>query len=262
MHSAESVDRGRGVKVGCCGFAVKGGKTAYFKQFDLVELQSTFYKLPKLSTAERWRFEAPESFVFTMKAFQVVTHPWGSPTWQKARLSVDPDKAARYGLLRPTDENLSAWTQTATLAKALHAPVVVVQSPPSFTFSDEAAKNMTEFFSTAERGTFQVAWEPRHPSWTAEKTRSLCRKLNLAHVVDPLREAAVSNDSLTYYRLHGLGERLYNYRYTDSDLTKLQDLAVGLMSTGQEAPRDVYLLWNNISMAEDAFRFKKLLRRS
>jgi len=52
------------IKAGCCGFAVKGGAKTYYKLFDVVELQSTFYRLPKIETAERWRREAPEWFEF------------------------------------------------------------------------------------------------------------------------------------------------------------------------------------------------------
>ncbi len=34
------------VKVGCCGFPVE--KPEYYRRFPVVELQQTFYKLPKV----------------------------------------------------------------------------------------------------------------------------------------------------------------------------------------------------------------------
>jgi hypothetical protein len=37
------------VKLGCCGFP--GGRKGYFSQFHLVEVQQTFYKMPRLETA-------------------------------------------------------------------------------------------------------------------------------------------------------------------------------------------------------------------
>lgn len=54
------------LKIGCCGFS-KGRKT-YFDNFDLVEIQKTFYKPPKVSTAEKWREESPEAFFSSMES--------------------------------------------------------------------------------------------------------------------------------------------------------------------------------------------------
>lgn len=250
------------LKVGCCGFAVKGGMRAYFKEFDLVELQSTFYKLPRRQTAQRWRSEAPERFEFAMKASQMVTHPPSSPTWRKAGLKVPAEEASKYGLLRPTEENLHAWEETASIAEVLQAPVVVVQCPPSFTYSPETMWEMVEFFARARRRGFEVAWEPRHPSWTPDRVRAACDRLNLIHVVDPLRETAVSSGPLRYYRLHGLGERPYSYRYSDADLRRLYEEVISPLRRPPDDSDQVYLLWNNIAMTEDASRFKRLLSQA
>ncbi|NIN51751.1 MAG: DUF72 domain-containing protein, partial [Nitrososphaeria archaeon] len=70
------------VKVGCCGFP--GSRKGYFNDFNLVEIQQTFYKMPRLETAQRWRQEAPNEFEFTLKAWQLITHPPTSPTYRKA----------------------------------------------------------------------------------------------------------------------------------------------------------------------------------
>lgn len=56
----------------------------YFKQFKLVEVQQTFYKLPKLETALKWRGTAPSDFEFTLKASQLITHPAASLTYRRA----------------------------------------------------------------------------------------------------------------------------------------------------------------------------------
>jgi len=63
------------IKVGCCGWAVKGGRKAYFKKFKLIELQDTFYNLPRVELAMKWRNMAPEDFEYTLKAWQLITHP-------------------------------------------------------------------------------------------------------------------------------------------------------------------------------------------
>jgi uncharacterized protein YecE (DUF72 family) len=46
----------------------------YATHFDTVEIDSTFYAVPRRSTIEGWRDRTPESFVFAAKAPQVITH--------------------------------------------------------------------------------------------------------------------------------------------------------------------------------------------
>ncbi len=72
------------VHVGCCGFPK--AKNEYYRQFKTIELQFTFYRLPKLETVRKWREEAPEDFIFTMKAFQGITHTYFTPTYRRSNL--------------------------------------------------------------------------------------------------------------------------------------------------------------------------------
>jgi len=48
------------LEIGCCGFPVARPK--YFGEFSVVEIQQTFYNLPRMTTAEKWREEAPKGF--------------------------------------------------------------------------------------------------------------------------------------------------------------------------------------------------------
>jgi uncharacterized protein YecE (DUF72 family) len=54
------------VKVGCCGFAASHQR--YYETFRVIEVQQAFYHPPALSTATRWRQEAPADFEFTLQA--------------------------------------------------------------------------------------------------------------------------------------------------------------------------------------------------
>lgn len=247
------------LKVGCCGWAVKGGMAAYFNEFPLIELQNTFYRLPSLSTATRWRELAPADFEFSLKSWQAITHPVTSPTWRRAGVRVEPEKAERYGYLRPTSENFEAWEKTLEVASALRARVVVVQLPPSMDASSENLNNMKEFFSTIDRRGVVIAVEFRHDSWRPEVVRKACRELDLIHVVDPFKcETATRDAEVIYYRLHGLGKRMYVYDYSDEELTKLwRSWVKPLVSEGKQ----VYVLFNNIAMAKNAKRMIELCAR-
>ena len=247
------------VKVGCCGFAVRGGKKAYYERFKLVEVQQTFYKLPRPQTAQRWRSQAPQDFEFTVKCWQAVTHPPTSPTWRKAGVKVPEEKKDKYGFLRPTEENFEAWEATAEICKALRARICVIQCPPSFRFTPENVENVKAFFGSIDRHGLLIAWEPR-ADWREhlDVVRGLCEELDLIYTTDVLRHGPLVIGPIFYTRLHGLAAREFDYRYkyTDEDLARLVDILLGLEEEGVE---EAYVLFNNIYMAEDASRLLDIL---
>lgn len=247
------------IKLGCCGWGFyKGGLKAYSREFQLVEVQQTFYKLPMLRTALKWREEVPESFEFTVKAFQAITHSPTSPTWRRSGIKVEEGKENEYGFLRPTSQNLRAWDQTREICEALKAKICVIQCPPTFNCTAENIRNMRKFFSEIDRGGLFLAWEPRgdwkdHP----KEIRTLCRELDLIHVVDVMRRDSLSEHPVFYTRLHGLNPREYdyNYRYKDAEL---RQLAKKLQSL-EGSHREVYCMFNNFNMYQDTKRLMKLL---
>ncbi len=232
-------------KVGTCGFAMR--RQEYYRTFPVVEIQQTFYNLPRLTTAGRWRAEAPAAFEFTMKAWQLITHEPSSPTYRRLTTPIPAERRDRYGSFRATEEIFDAWAQTRAFADALGATIVVFQCPPRFTPTAEHVANLRRFFSTVERTGWRTAWEPRG-EWAPDLVRGLCRELGLIHVVDPLRETSL-HGGIRYYRLHGLTG--YRYVHTDLNLQRL-------LAACQE-PMPTYCLFNNIFMAEDAVRFRGLL---
>ncbi len=229
--------------VGCCGFA--RAQAEYYRQFKLVEVQQTFYKPPLLVTAQRWRDEAPASFRFTVKAWQLITHEPSSPTYRKAGLSLD-GPPEHYGAFRPTPEVIAAWERTREIALALRAPVVLFQCPASFGPTDEHLANLRRFFRDVDRGGLAFAWEPRG-DWPDDLVRSLCDELRLIHAVDPFRRLPATG-GVAYFRLHGITG--YRYRFTDADLRQLLSWCRGY--------DEVYCLFNNVSMWEDGERLVAL----
>lgn len=233
------------IKVGCCGFA--GSQPAYFRLFDLIEIQQTFYQLPRLSTAEKWRAAAPAGFEFTLKAWQLITHKPSSPTYRRLKEPLPSGSPARFGSFRPTREVLRAWERTAEFARALGASKVVFQSPASFGPTKRHLVNLKDFFTAIDRAGFDCVWEPRG-HWPEELVASLCGELELTHGVDPFHQKPLAGER-RYFRLHGVTGN--GYRYTDEDLRRVLDWAAG---------RPSCVLFNNVWMKEDARRFRELLR--
>jgi len=213
-----------------------------------VEIQRTFYQLPRVKTAQKWRQESPAYFEFTLKAWQLITHRPSSPTYRRLSHPIPDELKEAYGSFRPTPENFKAWKDTLEVARALEAEIVVFQSPSSFGPGPKNIAQMREFFSTIERDNLQVAWEPRG-HWSPDEAGQLCRDLDLLHVVDPYlgREKA---GSIIYWRLHGAGN--FRHRYTDQELGKL----VTMLRKSKK--KKAYVLFNNIYMWEDSQRFLEI----
>ena len=233
------------IKIGCCGFAVSQQK--YFQSFKLVEIQHTFYQLPGLKTAEKWRDSAPRDFEFTMKAWQLITHEPTSPTYRRLREKIDIRQMDRYGSFKPTAEVIAVWDRMREFARQLGARVVVFQCPTSFRPVNQNISNLREFFRSVDRGAARFAWEPRGP-WPEDLVRELCEDLRLIHCVDPFKNPPLAGDC-DYFRLHGITG--YNYAYADEELDILK-------SRIQKKP--AYILFNNSRMYADALRFKERIR--
>ncbi|MEM1980927.1 MAG: DUF72 domain-containing protein [Candidatus Caldarchaeum sp.] len=248
----------RRILVGCCGWAVKGGREAYFQKFPAIEIQETFYKLPRTETVMRWREKAPSGFVFCMKAWQAVSHPVSSPTWRRAGLKPGKSEATRYGWLRPVKENFAAWEKTAEVAKAMQARVVVIQTPASMPDDQKTQQNVMKFFEHVSTHNLTIAWEPRgRLAKNKIFLQKVCEKHGIIHVTDILKSEPATQHRIFYTRLHGLGggEVNYRYRYTDEDL---HILAEKIYAKDFD---EGYVFFNNLWMAEDAERFMRMLKR-
>jgi uncharacterized protein YecE (DUF72 family) len=96
-----------------------------------------------------------------------------------------------------------------------------------------------------------MLWEPRG-EWPAELVATLCRELDLVHVVDPFVSTTVTPEQ-TYFRLHGTtGAR---HVYSDAELVQLADM---LPAAPSHPP---YVLFNNLPRVDDARRFREILSR-
>jgi len=246
------------IKVGCCGWSYfnpnralnlsdwkekyKHKVQAYASLFELVEVNSTFYKIPRVKTVENWRALVDEinpSFEFTVKTPRVITHE---------------DQFS-------SDASTKAYERIKEVAKALRSKILLFQTPASFRNVQENISKLRKFFSSIERDDFIMVWEPRGSSWLKEPEtiKRICEELDLSHCVDLFSAfpSALSSYKIGYIRLHGKppGKEMYKYKYKDEDLEKLLSLVKGI-----EGAEDVYVLFNNIYMYEDAVRFINYLK--
>src|SRR3954447_20055894 len=201
----------------------------------------------------RWRALAPADFEFTIKAWQLVTHDASSPTYRRLRSPLtDPDRGA-VGGVRTSPIVLRAWERTLQCAAILRATAILLQCPASFRPTDDNFDRLRSFFGVVEQPSdIRILWEPRG-AWPADVVATLCRELELVHVVDPFVSTTVTPEQ-TYFRLHGIaGAR---HVYLDAELSQLAEM---LPAAPSYPP---YVLFNNLPRVEDARRFRRLLART
>jgi len=217
------------LKVGCCGYPTSMKR--YYESFRLVELNRTFYAYPQTSTVARWREKAPQDFEFTVKAHQDITH--------KFRFEIK--------------QSLPAFEIMKQICQTLKARILLIQTPESF--GPDKLSNAEEFLGKIKREDLIVVWETRGPTWATsevrEKLAESLDKLSVIHVTDPFKVLPVYTENVAYFRLHGLGKQLYYYQYTDDELRQLHRLVQPFERGG----KDVYVLFNNLAMFDDATRF-------
>src|SRR5690606_34670156 len=74
--------------IGCSGFHYREWKGVFYpddlpqrrwfeyyaSQFDTLELNTTFYRFPRLKTLQKWYDASPTGFIFSVKAPRLITH--------------------------------------------------------------------------------------------------------------------------------------------------------------------------------------------
>jgi uncharacterized protein YecE (DUF72 family) len=73
----------------------------YATQFDALEIDATFYRIPSLSTVKGWYAKTPANFFFALKTPQVITH-------EKVLLGAEDDLAEFLRNTAPLAEKLGA----------------------------------------------------------------------------------------------------------------------------------------------------------
>jgi uncharacterized protein YecE (DUF72 family) len=218
------------------------------KQFEVVEVQQTFYDPPPPATLERWRARAPDPFEFTMKAWQVITHFGTSRTYRRLRRPFDERAKAEAGGFRVNDTVIGAWQATLEAARILRATAILFQCPASFRQTPENIEAMRHFFGAIGRERdVRYLWEPRGP-WADDVVLGLCRDLGLVHAVDPFIRPSLTPE-LTYWRLHG--NKSHYASYTDDELEQIRRWI--------PEREECYVMFNNIPRVGDVKRFRALL---
>lgn len=197
---------------------------AYADRFDTVEVNGSFYSLPKDTTIDKWADKTPHDFRFTMKMWRGVTH------YRKL-------KEARDLLVRFFDP-------VAHLPKRERGPILV-QLPPNMGKNVERLKTfLDEVKDLTAPDRWKIAVEFRDDSWNDKETRKVLDDERAAMVVHDMTGVGANDEpndaSFVYVRRHGPHGDM-SKGYSDSQL----EADKRRIEAWREEGRTVYVYYNN-----------------
>jgi len=181
----------------------------YAQQFDAVELNSTFYRLPAPETLERWANTVPSDFRFAVKASRYITH---------------------IKKLKDPHETLPPFLERVGLLGRRLGPVLL-QLPPRFRYNGERLRAVLD----ALPDDIDCAFEFRDESWFNDEALRLLHARGAALCLYDLAGRGAPQEvtgGFVYVRLHGPNEA-YAGRYSDAALDHWASALSGWASAGR-----------------------------
>jgi uncharacterized protein YecE (DUF72 family) len=208
----------------------------YATLFDTVEINATFYRLPKMSAVEGWVERTPREFLFAIKSSRYLTHI--------RRLQDLEGGIARF------------YARIEPLVRSPKLGPVLWQLPPNFKRDDD---RLAAALAALPDG--RHCFEFREPSWYVEEVYALLGEHGAALVIPdspryPFRALELTAD-WTFVRFHR-GSRGRGGNYSERELEEWAERLAGWRDEGA----DVYAYFNNDWEAyavKNGLRLKRLL---
>jgi uncharacterized protein YecE (DUF72 family) len=189
----------------------------YALHFTTLELNNTFYRLPKDTVFQKWHDASPDGFVFSVKVSRFITH---------------------IKRLKDCDNEVTKFMSRASLLKEKLGPLLY-QLPPGLHRNDEI---LVKFLSILPRGRKHVI-EFRHESWFDEDVFEILRRYHTGFCVfdmPKLTSPLIATADFAYIRFHGSGS-LYSSCYSDEEMN---DWAKKITRLTEDLEA-VYIYFNN-----------------
>ena len=157
--------------VGTSGFSYKEWKGSFYpedlsndrmlayygERLNAVEINNTFYRMPKRSVLTGWASKVPDDFSFVLKASRKITH---------------------FKRLKDTEDELGYLVDVASELGARLGPMLF-QLPPNLKIDVERLRDFVSLFPAGLRAAFEF----RHDSWFADETYTALSDVGAALVV-------------------------------------------------------------------------------
>ncbi len=197
----------------------------YAQNFPIIELNFTWYQMPKARALERMHQQAPTDFRFAAKLTRTLTHEIDPGQWRGQAVQY------RDGI--------------APLIQARKLTAVLLQFPPSFMRAPQNRRYLATLLD--ELDGLPLAVEFRHASWATDRVFAELerRRTTLVTVDEPdlpglfPRLDIITNPELFYIRFHGRNakgwrsgnmQKQFDYDYGDDELRRWADTHIAKMA--------------------------------
>jgi uncharacterized protein YecE (DUF72 family) len=219
------------IHVGCSGWVYKHWRgilypeglpqrcwfQRYAEEFDTVEINNSFYHLPKPETFDKWRKQAPDGFCYAVKANRFIT---------QAKKLKDPEEPLER-FLKPTRRLKE------------HLGPILFQLPPSMRINLERLESFLKILPRRLTSVFEF----REKSWYSEEVLTLLDRHGAGFVAHDMKGVASprwASGEAAYVRFHGAGGKYWG-RYSDEALLEWTDWIIEQARSG----RSVWCYFNN-----------------
>ena len=240
----------------------------YAEQFQMVEVNSTFYAVPAPQMVERWCRSTPEGFVFDVKLHQLLSrHSTAAKLLPPAlRRRAEIDAKGKVKLTPEIEEAMIG--EVLGPVKLLQAfgklGALLLQMSPAFSPKAHQLSELEMLLDAVKD--YRVAIELRNRNWVEgerlAETLQFFRESSLTFVavdapaqnhftIMPPDLNEVTNPALAYLRLHGRDAKAYttgktvasrfNYDYSDEEIAEVAERAKQLAREAKE----VHVVFNN-----------------
>jgi uncharacterized protein YecE (DUF72 family) len=140
------------------GTRAAGMLELYARAFETVEVDSTFYAIPSVSTVEGWAARTSPGFTLSLKLPQEITHQWALRSGSAPLVEEFCERVRRLG------NKLAS---------------VLIQLPPQFDVTPENASALHEFLSQLPRD-IRFSVEFRSRGWIKRSVADVLARYNVA----------------------------------------------------------------------------------
>ena len=191
----------------------------YTERFNTVELNVTFYRIPKETTFKGWYKRTPNNFAFAVKANRRFTH--------LKKLNVE-------------DDDIKEFMETIGHLKEKLA-VVLWQLPPSL--KKDICK-LTNLLELLKKYNVKNAFEFRNQTWLYKETYSVLKDFGATLCISdwPFHIEPLTEFDFYYIRRRGAeSDAPFSRSYTDKEIKEDAKLVATLLKEN----KDVFVFYNN-----------------
>jgi uncharacterized protein YecE (DUF72 family) len=207
----------------------------YAEKLDTVEINNSFYHLPKEKTFESWKEIVGKNFVYSVKASRYITH---------------------MKKLHECRDSVKTFLDRAKILDNKLGPILF-QLPPYLQFDYD---KLNDFLNTLPKK-YKYTIEFRHKSWWKDETYELLKKKNIAFCIYELGKKVSPEDvtaDFAYIRFHGPSGK-YKGNYHSQTFKKW------VKKFKSWEAKEIYCYFDNDEKgyaAKNALRLKEILKRN